>query len=132
MSNIDNFAERFSMLTEEERKELLELVKLDKIKAEFENHKKSLSEKGYSMSSHSPSFEWAAFSKNVLEDEPTLHVVLERSALGEWKCVISHYIRTVTVSSGEFHYPHPRFEEVFESQVLAVAKSAAHLQPMAN
>lgn len=129
MSNITDFSKRFSLLTEEERKQLLDIVKLDKIKAEFEKHKISLLEKGYSIASHNPSYEWATFSKNVLDDEPTLHVTLERSALGEWKCVISHFIRTVTVSSGKFHYPHPNFENIFEKQVLDVARAASHLQP---
>lgn len=129
MANIDDFAKRFSLLTEEERKELLDIVKLDKIKAEFEKHKKLLLEKGYSIASHSTSYEWSSFNKNIFEDEPTLHVNLWRNDLGEWKCEILHMIGLVKVTSSEFCFPHDNFEKFFESKVIAIAKAAAHLQP---
>ncbi|QQO38401.1 hypothetical protein VPG01_043 [Vibrio phage VPG01] len=129
MANIDQFAKKFSVLSLEEKQQLLDLVKLDKIKAEFEKHKKSLSEKGYSIASHNGCYTWASFNKNILEDEPTLHVTLHRTDLGEWRCEISHMIGLVKVTSGEFCYPHDNFEKFFESKVEAVAKSSAHLQP---
>lgn len=129
MANIDSFAKRFSLLTEEERNQLLDIVKLDKIKSEFENHKNSLSEKGYHLSSHCTSYEQSHFSKNVLNDEPMLHVKLVRNDLGEWRCEISHMIGLIKVTSGEFCYPHDGFSRIFEKQVLNVATAAEHLQP---
>ncbi len=129
MANIDNFAKKFEMLSEEEKRHLLDIVKLDKIKAEFKKHEKLLSEKGYSIAAHSPSFEHVHFVKNVLEDEPVLHATLHRTDLGEWKCEISHMIRLVKVTSGEFCFPHDGFSKIFERQVLNVAMATMHLQP---
>ncbi|AUG85148.1 hypothetical protein FDJ19_gp150 [Vibrio phage Ceto] len=129
MANIDQFAKKFSMLSDEEKQALLDVVKLDKIKAEFEEHKKSLSKLGYHITSHNPTYEYVNFAKNILEDKPTLHLKLTRNDLGEWRCEISHMIGLVKVTSGEFCYPHNNFSRIFEKQVINVAMATLHLQP---
>lgn len=128
-TNLEAFCSKLSLLSEDDRNNLLNIVKLDKIKAEFEEHKNLFRKLGYHIAVHSPDYSYGSFNKNIMEEEPVLHATLVRNDLGEWHCELSHFVGLVKVTSSQFSFPHKRFTDIFEKQVMAVAKSVVHLQP---
>lgn len=132
MSNIDDFAKRFSLLSEEDKQELMNLAKVETIKKEFAAHEKFLSERGYSIAAHSSCYTNVTFNKNIMGDDPVIHATLTRNGLGEWRCELSHLIGLLKLTTSEFSMPHPNFNKFFESKILAAAKRCEGLQPWEN
>ena len=62
---------------------------------------------GYTLYAHSGDYSSAIYSKGPLSLTITK----------EGKATVKAFYKLVTISSGEFSFPHPRFE-IFENQVL--------------
>lgn len=124
-AKLEQLREHWNTLTPEEQKllkiELAADMRAKETRAQFDAHKEVLEGLGYELWSHNVSWNWATFSKNVLADEPSLHVKLYKESGNSWRAEISYSCRAIRVTSGDFSFPHPDFERVFESQVRKAA-----------
>ncbi len=126
---LEKFQEYWDTLTPEEKLllkiELQASERANKIREEFDALRAELEGYGYELWSHNSSWTWATFSKNVLAEEPSLSVQLYKDSKedGKWRAEISHCIRAIKITSGEFSFPHPDFVRVFETQVNKAANA---------
>lgn len=129
MGDSNKMKEFWDSLDAESKELLLQDLKDQKTRKEYNKMVEIAESLGYIVWSHSANHTQFSANKGTLDDVPTMHLNVFKKADGEWRAILSHQIRAVSITTHEFSFPHDNFKDVFERQVMAAAVRCKDLHP---